>query len=224
MAAPAANADHHLVKIREVHRGTTVGPDAGNYIVLQSYAAGENLFTNHYVKTYNNGGEQSSRLLNTNGSALNQATYLVGNSGVTGSDSVPGDPLALDVSGAACYTDDNVGLLGIDCVSWGAFTGFVGGIPSPTGTPAATLGADQSLVRSITPGCATLLEGTDDTNNSAADFAIGAGSPRNSTTAPTEKACTTTPVVKKKKCKKKKKHHSASVAKKKKCKKKHKKH
>jgi hypothetical protein len=79
------------------------------------------------------------------------------------------------------------------------------------------------LIRTISRGCATTLDASDDTN-SAADFTLGAGTPRNNSMAPTEAACPPSPTTAaKKKCKKKKKKHSAESAKKKKCKKKKKK-
>jgi len=47
----------------------------------------------------------------------------------------------------------------------------------------------MSLERSIAPGCPTLLEAGDDTDNSSADFTLAAPSPRNNATTPTETAC-----------------------------------
>jgi hypothetical protein len=89
------------------------------------------------------------------------------------------------------------------------------------------LAPGQTLVRTISRGCPTLLDAPDDTNSSNADFALGAATPRNNAATPTEKPCTTgsgsTGTAAKKKCKKKKKKHSAESAKKKKCKKKKKK-
>ena len=41
----------------------------------------------------------------------------------------------------------------------------------------------------IAPGCSTLLEPGDATDNSSTDFALTAPSPRNNATAPTEAAC-----------------------------------
>ena len=64
-----------------------------------------------------------------------------------------------------------------------------------------------------------MLDTADDTN-SAADFTLGAGSPRNNSATPTETPCPpsqgTTP---KKKCKKHKKKKSGAYSAKKKCKK-----
>jgi len=49
----------------------------------------------------------------------------------------------------------------------------------------------STLQRLITPGCATQLEAGDDTNDSAADFALAPPTPRNNSTPPTEKGCDT---------------------------------
>ncbi len=71
------------------------------------------------------------------------------------------------------------------------------------------------------------LDVADDTNNSSADFALGASTPRPNATAPTETLCPTPPTTPKKKCKKKKKKKGTGkyggAAAKKKCKKKKKK-
>ena len=83
--------------------------------------------------------------------------------------------------GAACFDD-------IDCVSWGAFTGAAL-LPSPPGNPAPAIPDGSSLTRTIAPGCATLLEAGDDTNNSVTDFTLGAPSPRANAAAPTETEC-----------------------------------
>jgi hypothetical protein len=77
---------------------------------------------------------------------------------------------------------------------------------------------NQSLIRTISRGCATALDAADDTN-SAADFSLGAGSPRGNSATPTETPCPTPPATKKK-CKKHKKKSGGYSAKKKKCKKK----
>jgi hypothetical protein len=114
----------------------------------------------------------------------------------------------------------------IDCVSWGTFSGnnspnFPAGA---AGAAAGALNVGQSLTRSITPGCPTLLEVSDDTNSSAADFFLTTPSPRNNGVFPTETGClppSSSAAASRagKKCKKKK-HHSAAAAKKKRCKKK----
>ena len=48
----------------------------------------------------------------------------------------------------------------------------------------------SSITRSIAPGCATLLEASDDTDDSATDFAVTSDkTPRPNSVTPTEKAC-----------------------------------
>jgi hypothetical protein len=50
----------------------------------------------------------------------------------------------------------------------------------------------MALRRTISAGCATLLEPTDDRDNSATDFSPVFPSPRPNSIAPTERACTST--------------------------------
>jgi hypothetical protein len=102
----------------------------------------------------------------------------------------------------------------------------------------------MALRRTISAGCPTALEASDDTNNSAADFSVTTPNPRKNSVAPTEMTCTTgaptgSPAqpsapsrAKKKKCKKRKPSagsgtggavgNSPAYAAKKKCKKKRK--
>jgi hypothetical protein len=91
------------------------------------------------------------------------------------------------------------------------------------GTPAPALVSGMALGRSIAPGCSTLLEPGDDTNDSATDFSLTTPNPRRNSVTPTEMPCTpggggggptgypptsgAPPVATKKKCRK---HKSAS--------------
>ncbi|HET9120171.1 MAG TPA: hypothetical protein VFN72_06525, partial [Solirubrobacterales bacterium] len=137
-----------------------------------------------------------------------------------------------NTGGTVCYTDSSI-TTALDCVSFdhpNDMNTFMAPTFNPPqfGAPFILPGPDldgQSLIRTISRGCATALDTADDTN-AAADFTLGAGTPRNNSMAPTEKACPPAPPGKatSKKCKKKKKKRSAEVAKKKKCKKKKKKH
>ena len=92
----------------------------------------------------------------------------------------PGDYLN-PAGGAACWA-------GVDCVAWGAVTGTAG-LGSAVGTPAPAIASGMSLTRSIAPGCPTLLEVSDDTNDSAANFALAAPSPANNASPPSGSAC-----------------------------------
>jgi hypothetical protein len=227
--AGAAQADHHLIQIREVHRGTTA---SGDYVELQMFADGQNVALNtHYLAILTPDGMAAydSPLPNV-AVGLNQHTVLIGNTGVAGAD-LNNAGVAIPASGAVCYDEAGgyTGTGGLDCAAWGSFTGTVHPLSSPAlpvGLPGVGLAPGQTLVRSICRGDTTKLDLADDTNNSAADFALGTGNPRNNAAAPSETPC---PGTTTKKCKKKKKkHHSstAQVAKKKhkKCKKKKKHH
>jgi hypothetical protein len=227
--AGAAQADHHLIQIREVHRGTTA---SGDYVELQMFADGQNVALNtHYlaILTPDGAANYDSPLPNV-AVGLNQHTVLIGNTGVAGAD-LNDAGVAIPASGAVCYDETNGynGTNGLDCAAWGSFTGGTHPLSSPglpVALPGVGLAPGQTLVRSICRGNTSQLDFADDTNNSAADFALGTGNPRNNAAAPSETPCAGTTT---KKCKKKKKkHHSsaAQVAKKKhkKCKKKKKHH
>jgi hypothetical protein len=219
----SARADHHLIMVREVHRGATT---AGDYVMLQMFADGENVaLGTHYIDILDSTGMASAEYpLPQVPIGQNQRTILIGNAGVTNAD-FQDSGVALSQNGAACYDETNGydGTGGIDCVAWGNFTGATNPLSSP-GLPVALSGVGlapgQSLVRNISRGCATLLDAADDANNSAADFALGTPIGRNNATTPTEKPCTPGNSVKKKKCKKKHKKKTGAYSAKKKCKKK----
>jgi hypothetical protein len=84
--------------------------------------------------------------------------------------------------GAVCWEE-------IDCVSWGNFAGPAHS--TPTGSPAAPGGIPDGMAlrRTIAAGCPTLLEPTDDTDNSAADFLPVFPGPRPNSVAPSEHTC-----------------------------------
>ena len=115
-----------------------------------------------------------------------------------GDDAVVGRDFTLDLStylsnasggseppwlgGAVCFDT-------VDCVSWGgAFTGAAN-LPDKTTPNGSVLPATYSLQRSIAPGCPTLLEAGDDTNNAQTDFAPGPKEGRPNSVSPTEVPC-----------------------------------
>jgi hypothetical protein len=184
LLAPAANASFHLNRIREIHAGA----GTGDYVELQSTAAGENFVVGQQITTYSNSSTPLSTVtLPANvPNGQNQATILISDSASV--DGVPADvgPSGLNVasgSGAVCYGS-------FDCVAYGMFPPVT--LSSPYGTPAvqtAGLSAGQTLVRSIARGCPTLFELSDDTNNSAADFSLGTANPRNNSSPIVEHTC-----------------------------------
>jgi hypothetical protein len=188
MTAPAASADFHFMKIREV--ALNLGTDNA-YIELQMYAPGQTNVGSHSVTLLLPDGNTLSSFEIPPGSTVpngeNQRTILIGDTGVAGTDftySALWDAAQTYGSGGAACFDS------VDCVSWG---GYTGGTPpdvsSPTGNPAPAIPNGSSLERTIAPNCATLLENADDTNNSLADFFVATPTPRNNATAPTETSC-----------------------------------
>lgn len=188
LAAPAAQASFHEILIREVKAG---GGANDSYVVLQAFKGGQEFVGGHTIIAYDAvGGELGS--FPFPGSVANgqsQMTILVADTAYAAS--FPAGPAPdgtaanfdLDpAGGAVCWEE-------LDCVSWGSFSGT--SLPSPAGTPAAPGGipAGTALRRTIAPGCATLLEPSDDRNDSAADFSAEAPNPRSNAVAPTEKGC-----------------------------------
>jgi hypothetical protein len=225
VVAASAQASYHQNLIREVHEGN--GISTGDYVELQAYAAGENLVAGKHIVSYDGGGAVlTNYIIPSNVSnAANQATILISSDASTpGTDFFASTDLNVDnTGGTVCYTDGSIAVK-IDCVA------FDGNGPGSVTVPAgAAFGApfalpgpnlnNQTLIRTISRGCATALDTADDTN-SAADFTLGAGSPRGNAATPTETLCPPA-TAKKKKCKKHKKKTGAYSAKKHKCKKKH---
>jgi hypothetical protein len=238
LAATGASATFHLMKIREVSSGT--GTPNTSYIEVQMYAPFQNFLSNGAKLAVCNSdcsllpAEFSPFSDVANGNS--QDTVLFGDSGIpSGSKDFDVNLDLPPAGGAACYISEP-GYS--DCVSWGNFSNNASlmshfGASADPGSPAAALSSGMALRRSIAAGCPTLLEASDDTNNSAADFSLTTPNPRKNSVTPTEAPCPgmggggptgypppgpsgSTP-TKKKKCKKHK-HRSAQVSKKK-CKK-----
>jgi hypothetical protein len=185
---PAASATFHLMQIREVYPGSAASPGA-EYVELQMWAEDQNHVGGHLLRTYNavggvtgvdafpadvpRGADQSTLVLATPEA---EATFgFVADAGISPSGQLdPG-------GGAVCWES-------IDCVAWGNFSGT---LPSPAGSPAAPAGIPDGMAlrRTIAPGCATLLEPSDDHDNSAADFAPVFPAPRPNSVAPGERPC-----------------------------------
>jgi hypothetical protein len=186
-ATPAC-ATFHLIKIREVYPGSAASPDSG-YVELQMYSSGQDLVAGHALTTYDAKGSPTGTFTFTANvaNAANQETILVGDSGVQAAFGVA--PYLVDAGlthtsggGAACWAAT------IDCVSWGAFTGTTA---SPSGSPADPLGIPDGMAlrRTIAPNCPTLLQASDDSDDSATDFADTAPAPRPNSAPPSEKGC-----------------------------------
>ena len=192
VASPAA-ADHHLMKISEVF------PGSGNtsFVELQMDSSGQRFVFGHQIVTYGATGAVTDTFTFDDDVDLgaNQSTILVGDSDAAGTpDFTDAEIFFPSAGGAACFlSTESFGP--IDCVNWGNFTGST---PSPSGGPVAPSGITpgQSITRSITRGCSTLLESGDDTNKSVDDFTQTTPTPRNNSVTPTEAACMNTSITK----------------------------
>jgi hypothetical protein len=239
-AAPVASASFHEIKIREVSAGLTATPDS-SYLEVQMYAGGQNFLSGGAGLARCNADCSTAAAFGIASDVTfgaNQSTIVIGDAGLPAGSKDFDRDLSLDLllsGGAICY----LGGPGFnDCVSWGNFTGnsYLMTTYGTTATPNPTpLASGSAFRRSISAGCSTLLEASDDTDDSAADFAAVSPAPRPNSVAPTETACSTgggtvvtppgnptSPInpaghIRQRKCKKKPK--SAAVAKKK-CKKK----
>jgi len=199
--AASSQAAYHLMKIREVHEG---GGASADYVELQMYADGQNFVSGHVIRTYDGGGNPFNTFAIPGNVANggNQRTILIADTnpvtgGVTPDFVAPTANLLVGAGGSACFID-TLPSNGIDCVAFGTTAAPVTN-PSPVGTPVlfgGALAAGQSIERSIVPNCNTLLEAADDTDNSAADFALATPTPRNNATAPTETDCPETTITK----------------------------
>jgi hypothetical protein len=185
-----ASANVHFMSIREVFGGSVAAPNA-RYIELQMYSSGQNFTTGSQLEFFDGSGASIRILTLTNNvtNSQNQRTVLIGTPDIAAAFMVTPDFATmassdiLPAGGAVCFQAPAHGV--IDCASWGSITGGPGG----AGTPAPAIPAGQSLERKISPGCATLLEANDDTDNSANDFQAVAPTPEPNSQAPNETAC-----------------------------------
>jgi hypothetical protein len=185
LTAPSASATFHEMSIREIYAGSAEHPNA-EYVELQMWRSGQNFVGGHDLLAYGPAGSPKENFLAADvPSGANQSTILIATPeaaeqfGITADETLSPANQLDPSAGAICWEE-------IDCVSWGSFGGS---LPSPAGPPAADIPAGMALRRTIAPGCATLLEPTDDHDNSAADFSLVSPAPRPNSVAPSERAC-----------------------------------
>lgn len=184
-ASPAA-ATFHEMSVREIYPGSIAEPTA-EYVELQMWRSGQSFVGTHTLRTYDASGTATPHVLPSDvPNGANQSTILIATPQaeahfeVTADAPLPSSDELNPAGGAACWEE-------IDCVVWGSFGGT---LPS-AGSPATPGGIpnEMALRRTIAPGCPTLLEPTDDRDNSAADFSAVFPNPRPNSVAPTEHAC-----------------------------------
>lgn len=180
--APWAAADHHSMKVREVFAGTNA--DQGlDFVELQMYQGGQHRVMNARLRVFDAAGAQTHDVVLPSdvGNGESQRSILIGDTvdGIT-----PDFPTELTLDGAggrACFLrKDNQAV--IDCVTWGTYLGS-------TTDHAPQIPLDSSITRSITPGCPTALEESDDTDNDFTDFSVTSPSPTSNPSLPTDTGC-----------------------------------
>jgi hypothetical protein len=183
----SAAATFHEMWIREIYPGSAAQKNS-EYVELQMWSAGQHLVEGHSISFYGLGGDPlgSETFSSKVASGANQSTVLAATSEAAGEFGVGPDLTIVagkldPAGGAVCWA-------GLDCVAWG---GFSGSLPSPAGAPAAPGGIPDGMAlrRTIAPGCPSLLEATDDRDNSALDFSAVFPAPRPNAIPPSERAC-----------------------------------
>lgn len=189
LGATPAFASFHEMWIREVYPGSAAQPEA-EYVELQMWASGQNFVNGHAIAFYNaTGGSIGSATFSGDVSnGANQATILAATPAAESAFGVTADlglaPNLIDpTGGAVCWET-------FDCVAWGNFSG---GAKFAAGSPAAPGGIPdgRALRRSIARSCASLLEASDDRDNSAGDFDLVFPAPRPNSVVPSERPCGT---------------------------------
>jgi hypothetical protein len=185
VAAPVAPAARHLISVREVYAGSLLNPSS-EFVELQMYAGGQQFVGNHSVRLYNSSGGETASATFSGATILaggSQRSILIATAPAVAQFGVAADltiNAGLDPAGGGACWDT------FDCVSWG---GFSGSLPSPTGTPATAIPGGDALCRSIAGGDPATLEASDDTDDSAADFAPASPAPRNNAAPATGEPC-----------------------------------
>ncbi len=174
-----ADAAFHFMKIREIFPGTASSPSA-QYIELQMYSANQTQLSGHAITVYNATGTSVGSFAFTGNvsTGTTQSTVLIATTQAVTLFGISADLTMTAVipsaAGAVCFDT-------IDCVSWGNFTGTLG---SSAGTPfnqnGGGLTIGHAIRRDISAGTSTLLEASDDTNNSNNDFdCVATAQPKN---------------------------------------------
>ena len=199
VAVASTASAQELNKIRQIKGEGGASVDT-SYIELQMFAPGQNLVSGHHITLWDQDALILGNPIPVQDFTLagpnppfgdNQRTILIGDAAVVGRDFtldlstylsvLAGGSPPLWQAGAACFDT-------VDCVSWGSFTG-ANYLPDKTTPNGGVLPATFSFQRTIAPGCPTLLEATDDTNNAQTDFLPGPFEGRPNSVTPPETPC-----------------------------------
>lgn len=183
---PSAHGAFHLMKVSEVFPGTNANVNTA-FIELQTFSAGQSQVAGHKIDYYTANGTLlgSYTIASAAPNGDSGRKILIGDTAAAGTPDFTVDQLGDALhggttnGGAVCFPDSSPP----DCVSWGAFTPAAG-FPNTQSANAPVIPDGSSLRRSTAPGCPNLLEGSDDTDNSATDFAVSTPSPENNSVTP----------------------------------------
>jgi cysteine-rich repeat protein len=170
-------ANFHLMKVVEVFPGTAASPNA-QYIVLQMYTGGQNVLMNHVATVFDAAGAPIATLTFTSNVAngLNQDKVLIATTQAATFFNLTADLTMTAVlpsaGGKICFES-------VDCVAWGNYFGSASGVGTPYNASTGLLSGRAAKRRLDISGSPSLLESTDDTDNSASDFATGLPAPAN---------------------------------------------
>jgi hypothetical protein len=199
VAAPQAFAASPL-KVREVFPGSTTTDPKAEYVELQMTEAGQNDIDGQVLQFWDKDGNLASTFTIPSDVANGQSqrTVLLATQEAVDANVVSAPDFnvgsganRMDPSGGGmCLTGSGTNL--DDCVTWGSIP--LASLQNPylpngQTANAAAIADEAALRRSISSGCSTYLEVSDDMNNSAVDFAQLGPAPRNNAATPSETRC-----------------------------------
>jgi len=173
-----AMATFHLMKVVEIFPGTAASPSA-QYVVIQMYASGQNLVGGHALTVFNGAGALVGTFTFAGNvpNGANQAKILIATSQAQTFFGINADLVmsasVLSAGGKVCWAGT------IDCVAWGAYSGTSAGVGTPFNASGGITSGRAAARRLNISGSSTVLDGGDDTDNSANDFAFASPAPRN---------------------------------------------
>jgi chitinase len=176
VAGPAA-AVFHLMKVVEVFPGTTIAPNA-QYIVIQMYTSGQNLVSGHKIFVNDATGAQVGVFTFAGNvpNGANQAKILIATPEAQAFFNITAN---LTMSASVLKGGGKLCFETIDCVAWGAYSGSPAGVGTPFNAPIGLQLGRAAARRLDISGSPTVLDSTDDSDNSATDFVFATPAPRN---------------------------------------------
>jgi cysteine-rich repeat protein len=169
-----AHASFHLMKIVQVFPGTPASPNA-QYVVLQMYFGGQSFVGGQAISVFNASGTEINTFTfgGNVANSVSQDKILIATTQAQTFFGVSADltmlPTLPAAGGKVCFGTPG---LPVDCVAWGNYTGSMVGVGTPFNDPVlGGLATGRAAARRLDiSGSPVVLEGADDTNDSANDF------------------------------------------------------